>query len=106
MVLFLEIGERGGIDPKIFCRMAEFVLHEGHPFFLYEDRKSTFYFGYWEDGKWFDHRPAGPPFIHRTDNASMCLESQIGTATNGYVRAAISEFGRASTAAGRGPWVE
>jgi len=40
--------------PMIFHRMAEFVLYEGRPYFLYQDRESKFHFGHWGDGEWID----------------------------------------------------
>jgi len=65
--------------PKIFYRMAEFVLHKGKPYFLYEDRESKLHFGYWEDGEWIDYSvPEGTmdelarrPAIHTSDGKSF-----------------------------------
>ncbi|MFO7974075.1 MAG: BNR-4 repeat-containing protein [Candidatus Hydrogenedentota bacterium] len=40
--------------PKIFHGTVDFVLHEGTPYFLYEDKESRYHFGYWRDGAWVD----------------------------------------------------
>jgi hypothetical protein len=65
--------------PKIFHRMVEFVLHDGRPYFLYEDRKSGLRFGYWKDEQWIEYSvPEGTmdglarrPVIHTPDGKSF-----------------------------------
>jgi hypothetical protein len=79
------LGPMGAVEtfkdnlPKIFYRMAEFVLHEGRPYFLYEDRNSEFCFGCWRDGKWIEYAaPEGTmnglgrrPAIHTSDGKNF-----------------------------------
>lgn len=53
-----ELGPMGTVEtfqpnmPRIFHRFVDFVLHEGKPYFLYEERDGTFHFGHWTEGKW------------------------------------------------------
>jgi len=65
--------------PKIFFRMVDFGLHEGKPYFLYQDRKSSFCFGHWQEGQWVEWPvPEGrmdglarPPIIHSRDGQNF-----------------------------------
>lgn len=55
-----ELGPLGTVEtfqgnmPKIFEGTVDFVLHDGTPYFLYEEPESGFHFGYWADGAWVD----------------------------------------------------
>ena len=53
-----ELGPVGTVEtfqenmPKIFNGSIEFVLHDGTPYFLYQEPDGVFHFGYWKAGTW------------------------------------------------------
>ena len=53
-----ELGPVGTVEtfqgnmPKIFEGRVDFVLHDGTPYFFYQNLEGVHHFGYWKDGAW------------------------------------------------------